>query len=280
MKKTICLALFLLSVNAFAQGILHRFEDPEKGRVVFIEKGNRSLGISGSYRSFNAGGDVVGDGYSVLTLLNIGNGRFAVYNVSPSFSYFVADDLSLDVRLDYSGYNLNTDLRLDLREIINVTGLFDDPETQQEVNDVLNLRISNRHMHNNTWGGSLALRKYLSFFGSRTFGVFGEGRLYGKYGRVISCPIDDTGVYVTSKQRTSDTFSIGLNLAVGVCARLGDNSTLSVSLPVIGASYASTRQHKNKTDNNARLSQFKIARNIDFLAIQVGYSHYLQSKKK
>ena len=280
MKKILCIALCLLYVNAMAQGILDRFNDPEKGAVVFIEKGNRALGISGGYRNFTAGGDVMGDGYSVLSLLNIGTGKLATYNVSPSFSYFLADDLSLGVKLDYSGYTLNTDLRLDLRNIINLNGVAeDDPDLKAELNDILNLRISGRHMVRNAWGASLALRKYMSFFGSQTFGIFGEARLYGNYGRLVSCPLEETGALVEEKLRTSNTFSTGLKIAAGVAVKLRDNSALSVSIPIIGASYSFTKQHKNNTGNNAHMSQFKVARDIDFLAIQVGYTHYIKSKR-
>lgn len=280
MKRILCLALCLLSVNALAQGILDRFNDPEKGKVVFIEKGNRSIGISGAFRSLNIGGDTAGDGYSVLSLLNIGTGKLSVYNVSPSFAYFVADDLALGLRLDYSGYKLDTDLHLDLREIINLSNLVDDPGTQSEVNELLNLRFSSRHMVNNTWGVSMDLRKYLSFFGSKTFAIFGEARLYGKYGILKSSPLDKLGVPVEDKLRRSNTFSTGLKFAAGLLVRLRDNSSFFVSVPLIGASYSYTHQHKTNTNNDAHFSNFKVARNIDFLAIQVGYKRFIQSKKQ
>lgn len=280
MKKLLCIALCLLPLNAMAQGILDRFTDPAKGKVVFIEKGSRALGIAGGYRSFNAGGDVLGDGYAVLSLLNIGTGKLSVYNVAPSFSYFLADDLALDTRLEYSGYTLNTDLRLDLRNIINLDGLAqDDPELQSDLNDILNLRISGRHMVRNSWGASFGLRKYLSFFGSQTFGIFGEARLFGNYARLTSCPMEETGTLVTEKMRISNSLSVGLNFAVGLMVKLKDNSTISASLPVFGLAYSYTRQHKNQTGNNAHLSQFKAARQIDLLGVQVGYKHYFKSKK-
>ena len=119
MKKLVCVLAALLPLVASAQGIggiLDRFKDPEKGNSVFISKGHWSWGINGGYRSFAAAGDGVGDGYSVLSLLNIGNGYLKMYNVSPNFSYFVADDLSLGLSLDYSGYAVDTDIRLDFRK--------------------------------------------------------------------------------------------------------------------------------------------------------------------
>ena len=109
MKKLFfVLACILLGNAASAQGILDRFSDPEKGRTVFIPKGNHAIGIGASYRSFEASGENAGDGYSILSLLNIGDGRLNIWSVSPSLCWFVADDFSLGVRLDYSGYRWDT----------------------------------------------------------------------------------------------------------------------------------------------------------------------------
>ena len=115
-------------------------------------------------------------------------------------------------------------------------------EMQDMLKEALNVRISGRHMVKNAWGGSLALRKYLSFFGSKTFAVFGEARLYGNYGRILSCPIDKVGVYEEKKMRTSDIYSAGLKLGAGLCVKLRDNSALTIGIPIIGASYDYTRQ--------------------------------------
>lgn len=287
-RLLITLALAWMTICASAQSpiqnALSRFTDPEKGHTVFIEKGHYALGLSGGYRSFSAAGDGAGNGYSILSILNIGDGKFAMYDVAPSFSYFLADDLSLGLRLDYSGYTLDTDIRANLNEWINLgfEEEAEDPEMaemQDMLKDALNVRISGRHMVKNAWGGSLALRKYLSFFGSKTFAVFGEARLYGNYGRILSCPIDKVGVYEEKKMRTSDIYSAGLKLGAGLCVKLRDNSALTIGIPIIGASYDYTRQHKAQGNNNAHLSQFSVSRDIDFMALQVGYTHYIRSKK-
>lgn len=289
MKKLVCVLAALLPLVASAQGIggiLDRFKDPEKGNSVFISKGHWSWGINGGYRSFAAAGDGVGDGYSVLSLLNIGNGYLKMYNVSPNFSYFVADDLSLGLSLDYSGYAVDTDIRLDFRNIFDLEGMFggfEDPEDQDSLEDAaaaLNVRISGRHMLRNAWGGSFKLRKYLSFFGSKTFAVFGEARLYGNYGQIESCPIDNDGIYVTGKARTSRTIAAGLKLGGGLCIKLRDNSAFTISIPLVGATYQYTIQHKNNTGNDAHMASFNVSRELDYLAFQVGYVHYISPKKK
>lgn len=277
MKRILCIALSLISLNAMAQGkvltgILDRFDDPDKGKVVFIEKGNRSIGISGSYRNFSAGGTSDADGYAILSMLNIGKGTFQMWHVAPSFSYFLANDLSLGLRLDYSGYLLDTNLKLDLRELLGV----ENPEEQES----LNIQISGRHMIRHAWGASLALRKYLSFFGSKTFAVFGEARLYGNYGLVNSCAVDKMGVYKEDKMRTSGVLSTGLKFGAGLCVRLRDSSALTVCIPIAGVTYSYTKQHKVNTGNEASMSQFGISRDIEKLGIQIGYCRYLKSKKK
>lgn len=284
MKKLVCILAALLPLVASAEeidGILDRFKDPEKGHSVFISKGHWSWGISGGYRSFEAGGNGAGDGFSILSLLNIGNGYLKMYNASPSFSYFVADDLSLGLSLDYSGYSLDTDIRLDFRnmfDINNVVSELDDPQTQEEIKEMssaLNVRLSGRHMVRNAWGESLKLRKYLSFFGSNTFAVFGEARLYGSYANIDSCPIDVDGVYQTEKARTSYVWNAGLKLAGGLCVRLRDNSAITLSIPLVGANYQYTYQHKTNTLNDAHMSSFSISRDLDYVALQIGFVHYI-----
>lgn len=289
MKKLVCVLAALLPLVASAQGIggiLDRFNEPGKGRTVFVSKGHWSWGINGGYRSFAAAGDGVGDGYSVLSLLNIGNGYLKMYNVSPNFSYFVADDLSLGLSLDYSGYAVDTDIRLDFRNIFDLEGMFggfEDSEDQDSLEDAaaaLNVRISGRHMLRNAWGGSFKLRKYLSFFGSKTFAVFGEARLYGNYGQIESCPIDNDGIYVTGKARTSRSIAAGLKLGGGLCIKLRDNSAFTISIPLVGATYQYTIQHKNNTGNDAHMASFNVSRELDYLALQVGYVHYIAPKKR
>ena len=273
MKKILTLSLLFLGFSAFAQnGLLDRFDDPEKGHTTFIPKGCRAIGITGNYRSFSVGGEKENDGYSVLSFLNIGDGSLRKWDVAPSFNIFVADDVSLGLRLDYSGYALDTDLKVDLRDLLNVES---------------NFQITSRHMVHNAWGASFVARKYLSFFGSKTFGVFGEGRLYGNYGITTSFPYTSEGVAKEEKTRTSRGLQAGIKLAGGVAVRLREGSTLSISIPVIGAGYQYTWQHKLQgydnggqlRTNDAHMSSFNISRNIDFLAIQVGYSRFIEPKK-
>lgn len=306
MKKIIIAAFMLLGIEAFAQGpvssVLDRFTDPEKGHVVFIEKGNRALGISGNFYSFNAAGYTESDGFSLLSLLNMGDGKVTAWNVSPRFSWFVADDLALGASVLYSGYNADTDINLDFREVV--------PALYRWLGDasgVANVAISSRHMQHHNLGLAFTARKYLSFFGSKTFGVFGEARLFAKYGNTFSAPRNTEKL---GKTRLSQTGQVGIDLAGGVAVKLPDNSAITVSIPILalawnGAWQDSQRQYEvarvdesgNKvTDANGeyiydvvsvpgggKMSYFRVSRAtnlVDLIGIQFGYTRYIKSKKR
>ena len=287
MKKILVLAASaLVAFSASAQGILQRFTDPEKGDVVFIEKGKHAWGISGSYRSFSALGDASNNsGYAILSLLNIGDGNLQTWSVRPSFSTFLADDFSLGVTLDYGGYLVNSDLNLDIRDIIGLEG------------DRWNLNVSNRSIMNHKVGVSLVARKYMSFFGSKTIGVFGEGRLFSNYGYTSSMPRAQKAV---NRERVSQGVGVGIKLAGGVAVMLRDGSAITLSIPIFGIGWNSTVQDKKTlhiddedayeldpadpdashiVSSRARMTQFNASRDIDFLGIQFGYVRYIKSKR-
>ena len=284
MKKLLLLAVMLLPLSAFAQNpidkALSRFNDPDNPQKgAFLAKGGRAFGIGGSYRLFNVTGENPGDGYSILSLLNIGQGKLQTWNVTPSYSWFVADDLCLGASVGYNGYLVDTNLQLDFRDILNASG---DSEN-------LNIRISNRHMVHHKVALAFAARRYKSLFGSKMLGVFAEGRFYGSYGSTFSHPIPKEGKEVT-KLRESNSITIGLDIAGGLAVKLKDNSVLTVSIPLVGAAWQRSHQDKywNMTDakkedanmGSANLNQFKIARNIDAMGIQVGFVRYIVPKKK
>lgn len=282
MKKTILVGVMMLAcASAFSQNIvdkaLSRFENPEKPKSAFLAKGGRAWGISGSYRHFGITGDSAGDGYSILSLLNIGEGKLQTWSVAPSFAWFLSDDFSLGVRLNYSGYAVDTNLQLDFRDILGAEPTEED----------LNVTISHRHMNHHKAGLALTARRYLSLFGSDMFGVFAEGRLYGNYGATLSYPISKDGE--TKKLRLTGSLDIGLKIAGGLAVKLKDNSVLTLSIPIVGAAWQRGRQEKYWTTKQAEeqdafsgatLNRFNISRDIDMLGVQVGYVRYLLPKNK
>lgn len=305
MKKTIVAALMLLSFQAFAQtpiaGILNRFTDPDKGRTVFVEKGNHAIGFSGNYYSFNADGYADGDGFSLLSLINMGDGVVHAWNVVPRLSWFVADDISIGANLLYSGYVADTNINLDFREILpSLYAWLDD-------SSIANVAISSRHMVHHNWGLAFSARKYISFFGSKTFGVFGEARLFAKYGNTFSCPRTEKQF---GKTRVSQTAQAGIDIAGGLAVKLKDNSALTISVPIIGLTWngawqSSERRYEaikkdeegNRMKNpdgtfiteevvvpgGGKMSYLRVSRAtnvLDLIGIQIGYTHFIGPKPK
>lgn len=289
-KLSLLIAALIVCLAANAQSpikkIMERFDDPEKGHTVFIEKGSRTMGISGSYRNIRAGGYVDSDGFDVFSLLNMGAGQAHIWTVSPKFNWFLANDFALGLRLDYSGYWIDTDVRLDLREVVGKffekTDVLD-PNTDEgkAALEALNLTISNRHWHQHSGGVSLTARKYLSFFGSKTFAVFGEGRLYGRFGITTSYPVPDENEEI-KKLRISKNIGVGLKGAVGLAVKLREGSLITASIPIVGLEYSLLLQDKKTTvvQNDARLSSFRVARDLDLIGLQIAYSRVIGPKKK
>ena len=238
MKKIILLLSALaISLSANAQGpfkkILERFDDPDRGHTVFIEKGSRSIGIAGSYRNIRAGGTENADGFSILSL----------------------------------------------------GGLVDDPSSEEGKAslDALNVTVSNRHWHQHSGGISFTARKYLSFFGSKTFGVFGEGLLFARYGATTSYPRSvELLEEEVAKHRFNQSIGVGLKGVVGLAVKLRDGSLITGGIPIFGIEYGHTIQNKQATvsQNNATLSSFRIARDLDLIGIQIAYSRIIGPKKR
>ncbi|MBR6346606.1 MAG: hypothetical protein IKR69_04380 [Bacteroidales bacterium] len=277
MKRTAFIALLttflaaqcILAPEASAQKILKRFTDPEKGPTVFVSKDSWGMGISGGYRNFKAGGMYEGDGYSLLSWLNIGDGQLNLWEVSPKFAYFISDDVSIGFRLAYTGFSIKTNIKMDLRDVVGT-----DDEN-------LNLQLSALDLVRHGGNASFTARRYLSFFGSRTFGIFGEGRLYASFGHINTVQLDKEG-NSKDKIRVSDQFGIGIKLAAGLCVKLRDNSAFEISVPLLGAGWQSSKQNKywQGNSNKATMSGFNISRELDFLAIQIGYMHFIEPKHK
>lgn len=283
MKKLLLLALVLLPLSAFAQTknpidkALSRFIDPDNpDYTAFLAKGGRAIGIGGSYRLFNVDGENPGDGYAILSILNIGEGKLQTWNVSPSFSWFVADDTSLGVRLNYSGYRVDTNIKLDFRDVLGVE------------DEMFNVQISNRHMLHHKIGASFTARRYKSLFGSKMLGVFAEGRFFTNYGATTSHPIPKEGAEI-KKVRISGTLSLGLEIAAGAAVKLKDNSVFTLSIPIVGVDWKHSHQNKywdvkdaesEKANGSAKMDRFTLSRNIDAMGIQVGYVRYILPKKR
>ena len=291
MKKQILMvvALVFTCATTFAQDpvtryLEERFDGSEDGKA-FVRKGSRSIGIKGGFRSFNASGDEsTNTGYALLSMLNIGNGQLKVWNVSPSIQYFLSNDLSLGASLDYTGYAVSTDIRLDLRDIVNSS------------NEELNLTLSNRAIQHHALGLSLVMRKYVPLFGSKYVAVFGEGRFQTSYGATSNQPLD---VKDYNRERLSGALSVSLKAGGGLAVKLKNNNAITVSIPLFGIGYSYTSQEKTTTTmqettdasgatvkvpvtekSRSHMSNFNASRSLDLLGIQFGFVRFIEPKRR
>ena len=145
------------------------------------------------------------------------------------------------------------------------------------------------------------------FFGSKTFGVFGEARLFAKYGNTFSCPRTEKQF---GKTRTSQTAQAGIDFAGGLAVKLRDNSALTISVPIIGLTWngawqSSERRYEaikkdeegNRMKNpdgtfiteevvvpgGGKMSYLRVSRAtnvLDLIGIQIGYTHFIGPKPK
>ena len=132
MKKVFALLLAAsLALPGLAQETFNRgFEGKNK---IFIPKGSLGGGLSASWRNFSLGED---EGYTLISKL-VGDlkGGYRTVSVAPSFEFFLADNLSVVARLDYSRLDVDLDsaslnlseglglgLPLARRHIINLGG--------------------------------------------------------------------------------------------------------------------------------------------------------------
>ncbi len=282
-------ALGFSCATVFAQDPLTRylegrFDGSEDG-AAFVKKGSRSIGIKGGFRSFNASGDeATNTGYALLSMLNVGNGQLKVWNVSPNIQYFLSNDLSLGVSLDYTGYAVSTDIRLDLRDIVNSS------------NEELNLTLSNRAIQHHALGLSLVMRKYVPLFGSKYVAVFGEGRFQTSYGATSNQPLD---VKDYNRERLSGALSVSLKAGGGLAVKLKNNNAITVSIPLFGIGYSYTSQEKTTTTmqettdasgatvkvpvtekSRSHMSNFNASRSLDLLGIQFGFVRFIEPKRR
>lgn len=198
MKRIFTLAVMLLSVGAFAQ----------------TEQGSKYLG--GSIGFSSTGGET--DNGTTTT----DNPTRSNFNVSPTFGYFVADDLAVGVMFNYSGTKVNDD-----------------------VNDTKST--------NNTFGLSLFGKKYKSIV--ENFYVFGQVNVGFASGKSET---ENNGTTVEGPKRSS----IFLGVAPGVEYFFSPKVSMSCSVGALSFASNSEKQDFGGTEVKDKESTFDLNLNL------------------
>ena len=103
----------------------------------------------------------------------------------------------------------------------------------------------------------------------------------------------------------SGVFTLALKAGGGVAVKLKDNSAVTVSVPLFGLAYNYSKQNKitteviieekpdpadpqktipvekvNQINSTTHMSSFNATRSVDFLGVQIGYTRFIEPKRK
>jgi len=220
--------------------------------TVFVPKGTVNTGISFSYNTVDLGQAADDAGYSMLfDLVNGLNGSMYTFGLAPHVSYFVADNLSVGGRFDYDRSSLDLG------------------NASLSIGEDIGFGISDYHMLEHLFSGSLTMRYYMSIADSRRFAIFTEVRATGAYGQSKEWKVegdDKFGTYQTI-QKGALTFVPGISIFAQ------DNVAVEVAIGILGINYTRRDQIRNQVEHSVMQTSGANFR-INPLSIEIGTSFY------
>ena len=242
--KRITMILALLVAGAWSASAIDRgLGDPN---AVFIEKGQYSWSISGSYTGWAAKGDD-GKGVSLAGLIKNANGEIGIFDIGADFSWFFKDNWSVGLGLGYANSVIDANT-------LSVLGLVD---------------VNNTHVRKATWSATASARRYIPLFNTKVLALIGEAALGGSMG--YNKTYEETA---RGKEGTfSSVYQLGLSLAGGACVFLTDKMSIELTIPVFSVGYEWNKMiEKQKYDSS--LDGFYIRKSTDLLGIKLGIVYY------
>lgn len=224
-----------------------------KMNSVFIPKGYVGGGITFSYKTYDVGNSTDDVGYSMLfSLLSDMQGQMYTLGVSPSVSYFVANNLSIGARFNYDRTSLD----------VGNLGL--------SLGDLASINIQDYHMLKNMYSGAVAMRYYMPIANSKRIAMFGEVQL--------GCEIGESVAYRTVDGRNQGTFQTiyggGINVVPGLCVFATNEVCVEVAVGVLGINYQYVKQQTNLVEESV-MHQSGANFKINPLSISLGMSFYI-----
>ncbi len=182
--------------------------------TVFVPKGIWMMGATVNYRSWD------NDNQNLLVLKDL-NMDGHTFSVSPAVGYFVANNLAIGMRYNYSrNYFYLGNLDIDLGEDFNIS-----------LEDLYYLE----HKHS----GSVFLRTYMSLFGSKIMGFFSEVRAtYAHASGKNSTGRRDEDKDINTLDGTYEKVNtVQLGFTPGVCCFITNYAAVEASIGVLGVDY-------------------------------------------
>ncbi len=182
--------------------------------TVFVPKGIWMMGATLNYRTWD------NDNQNLLVLKDL-NMDGHTFSVSPAVGYFVANNMAIGVRYNYSrNYFYLGNLDIDLGEDFNIS-----------LEDLYYLE----HKHS----GSVFLRTYMSLFGSKIMGFFSEVRAtYAHASGKNSTGRRDEDKDINTLDGTYEKVNtLQLGFTPGVCCFITNYAAVEASIGVLGVDY-------------------------------------------
>lgn len=250
--------LFLASATAFATTEAEETKQEKFDRGIgistntFIPKGYVGTGVAFSYNDYELGNGTNDAGYSLLSLISGVHANMFTFSVAPWVSYFVADNLSVGARFDYSRSSLG---------LGNAT---------LALGDLFNMSLSDYHFLKQAYTGAITGRYFVPIANSKRIAMFAEVRAVGGYAQSETYQIDGADKFGTYQ----DIYQFELGLVPGITVFATDWAAVELAIGLMGIDYNKVVQTTNQVDVSVMensSANFK----INPLALSLGLSFYL-----
>lgn len=260
MKKTIIFLAAILMTGAAATAKSDKAETVEPfdrgitlSTSTFIPKGTVGAGITFSYNDYALGQGAGDVGYTaLLSLIGDVHGNLQTWGVAPWVSYFVADNLSVGVRFDYSRSSFGLG------------------NASLSLGDIANVSISDFHYLKQAYTGAITGRYYIPFGNSKRFAMFTEVRALGGYGQSETYKNEGEEKYGTYQ----DIYKFELGLVPGLSVFVTNEVAVEVSVGLMGFNYNKTVQTTNQVETSVMESSGANCK-INPLSVGLGMSFYI-----
>lgn len=222
---------------------------PKKSRGLkqhtFVPKGQWVVGGTISYSQQSE------HNYQFLIVEGIDGAGYS-FNVSPMFSYMIADNMGIGGRFAYD------------RSLIKLNS------ANIDLSEDMKLAIGDIYSLSHSYSAMAVLRNYISIGNNMRFGLFNETQL--QIGGGQSILVGGSGESITGSHDTNFTF--GVNLAPGITAFINNFVAVEINVGLLGFKYTSTQQ---KTDQvyEGKTSTTSASFQINIFSIGLGLAFYI-----
>ena len=236
-----------VSTSSHDESVAETTTTPSKSlkQHTFVPKGQWVVGGTVSFSQQNS------QNYQFLVVEGIEGSGYS-FNVSPMFSYMIANNMGIGARLGYE------------RSLIKLNS------ASLNLSDDLNLSINDIYNLSHTYSAMAVLRNYISLGNSMRFALFNETQLSFSGGQ--SKLVSGTGNSVTGSYDTH--YSLGVNLAPGITAFINNFMAVELNVGLLGFKYTTTHQvtdqvYEGKTTSTSASFQ------INLFPIGLGLAFYI-----